>query len=295
MAGVYVQSRLEFLVRSQNADGGWGYFPGKQSWLEPTAYAALALIGAAGSEAVVGRAWDRVMSWRMGDGGWRPGGAVDQSTWVTALVLLLGTALGADSKLLSGAAGWLLAVSGQESRLLSRLFSYFHLLQTEVNVQHRGWPWAVGNSSWIEPTALTVLALKKCGDKVAGPGARARIVDGEELILSRRGRDGGWNCGNPNVLKYDLPSYPESTAIALVGLQGRVAPELAGAVGVAAAYYGGCKSPLAKAWLAIALRSHGQAPVDGVGAEVPRDVLVCALETLGHAEGNSRFLRWGKA
>ena len=43
MGEVYLQSRLEFLRKTQNTDGGWGYFPGKQSWLEPTAYAMLAL------------------------------------------------------------------------------------------------------------------------------------------------------------------------------------------------------------------------------------------------------------
>ena len=41
----YLQARLETLRRSQNPDGGWGYFARKASWLEPTAYAALALHG----------------------------------------------------------------------------------------------------------------------------------------------------------------------------------------------------------------------------------------------------------
>ncbi len=39
---IYV-TRLDRLRRNQNRDGGWGYFPGKQSWIEPTVYAALAL------------------------------------------------------------------------------------------------------------------------------------------------------------------------------------------------------------------------------------------------------------
>ena len=30
---------------TQNGDGGWGYFAGKRSWLEPTVYALLALHG----------------------------------------------------------------------------------------------------------------------------------------------------------------------------------------------------------------------------------------------------------
>ena len=33
----------EFLLRTRNADGGWGYQPGKASRLEPTCWASLAL------------------------------------------------------------------------------------------------------------------------------------------------------------------------------------------------------------------------------------------------------------
>src|SRR5678816_3383441 len=49
----------ESLRRSQNADGGWGYFPGKASRLEPTSFAALALAGTAdgAAAAAVLRQW----------------------------------------------------------------------------------------------------------------------------------------------------------------------------------------------------------------------------------------------
>ena len=40
-----LESRLALLKATQNPDGGWGYFPGKPSWLEPTAYALLASSG----------------------------------------------------------------------------------------------------------------------------------------------------------------------------------------------------------------------------------------------------------
>ena len=45
-----MQAQLDFLRSSQNSDGGWGFFPGKQSWLEPTAYALIGLAGAPGFE-----------------------------------------------------------------------------------------------------------------------------------------------------------------------------------------------------------------------------------------------------
>ena len=52
---LYLQSRLDFLRNTQNPDGGWGYFPGKHSWLEPTTYATLALHGTPGADVPLNR------------------------------------------------------------------------------------------------------------------------------------------------------------------------------------------------------------------------------------------------
>ena len=49
----------DLLVRGRNADGGWGYFAGKASRLEPTCWALLALAGRPGApgDAAPLRAW----------------------------------------------------------------------------------------------------------------------------------------------------------------------------------------------------------------------------------------------
>lgn len=265
MAEFYLDTRLDFLRKSQNPDGGWGYFPGQQSWLEPTAYAAIAT----GSQ----RAASCIRDWQTPAGGFRPSSQVHEATWVTALAVLAGNPAGVP---------WLLETSGRESRLTVRLASYFHLLKSDVNVKYRGWPWRPQTSAWVEPTALTLLALKKSG----GTAAVSRIREGQEWILSRRDRDGGWNCGNPNVLHYDAPSYPESTALALLGLQGRDRSELAEPLRVSRAYYQQCRSPLAKTWLTIALRCHHDTVPQPVDTPPPRDILICALEALADPAGN---------
>jgi Prenyltransferase and squalene oxidase repeat len=77
---LYLESRLEFLRKSQNADGGWSYFPGKRSWFEPTAYAMLALQGRPDSEAALGSAWNLLRSWQLKDGSFRPSGQVQEGT-----------------------------------------------------------------------------------------------------------------------------------------------------------------------------------------------------------------------
>src|SRR5947209_911055 len=84
-----LESRLEFLLRTQNADGGWGYFPGRSTWLEPTVYAMLALRGCPEATRSLERAWPLVESLQLEDGSWRPSPQVKMGTWVTSLALLL--------------------------------------------------------------------------------------------------------------------------------------------------------------------------------------------------------------
>jgi Prenyltransferase and squalene oxidase repeat len=290
--GVYLESRLQFLLASQNADGGWGYFPGKQSWMEPTAYAMLALHGRAGAGTAWDRAWGLVSSWQLADGSVRPNGGISDGTWVTALFVALASVRGEYDASAARAVEWLLRVVGAEHTVLMRTFSYFHLLKTKLNVSHEGWPWRDGNASWIEPTSLTLVALKKVAGKQSSSELAYRVREGEALVLSRRCADGGWNCGNPNVFNYDLPSYPESTAQALLGLQGRSGAELAAPLGAARRFRTETKSSLAKAWLDIALRCHGENPSGPVEeARVSADVMLAALESLAHPDGNHRLLK----
>jgi hypothetical protein len=291
---LYLASRLDFLCKTQNPDGGWGYFPGKQSWLEPTTYATLALHGTPGSDGGLANAWKLVRSWQTPDGSFRPSGQVEGGTWVTAHTVTLASVRGVYDDNVRRSVDWMLRVVGAEHSLAMRAASFLHLLKTKLDVSHEGWPWRNGNAAWIEPTAHTLVALKKVSANYRSAELGHRVRDGEELVLSRRCSDGGWNCGNPNVLNFDLPSYPETTALALLGLQGRSAAELAGPLSVARRYRQETKSSLAKAWLTIALRCHGVNP-EALAAEpkASSDVMLAALEALGHPDGNYRLLQTG--
>ncbi|HEY6392953.1 MAG TPA: prenyltransferase/squalene oxidase repeat-containing protein [Bryobacteraceae bacterium] len=294
MGELYLESRLEFLRTTQNSDGGWGYFPGKQSWLEPTTYAMLALHGTAGSEGRLENAWKLVRSWQTPDGSSRPTAQVSSGTWITAHAVTLACVRNVYDASVRNSVDWLLRVAGVESSLTNRVISHLHIINTKLDFSHKGWPWREGNASWIEPTVHTLVALKKVAGLHRGPELQSRVRDGEELVLSRRCRDGGWNCGNPNVLNFDLPSYPETTALALIGLQGRGARELAFPLEAARRFREETKSSLAKAWLAIALRCHGEnvdAPAND--ARISNDVMLTAIEALGHPGGNYQLLRTG--
>jgi hypothetical protein len=289
VGGLYVESRLTFLRDSQNPDGGWSYFPGKGSWFEPTTYAMLALRGT-GSDAALDRAWKLLCSWQLPDGSFQPNGQVKEGTWVTAQAVTLACIRGVDAPAIHKAVDWLLNVVGAEHSIPMRAFSMLHLLQTKLNVSHEGWPWRDGNASWIEPTVHTLVALKKAGNKYRGAEISHRIREGEALVLSRRCSDGGWNCGNPNVFNYDLPSYPETTGLALIGLD-HVSGQ---ALDVARQFRADTKSSLAKAWLEIALRCHGrQVEASPEAAFASRDVMLASLQALGHPQGNYKLFRSG--
>jgi hypothetical protein len=289
----YLDVRLNVLRRAQNPDGGWGYFPGKQSWLEPTVYAALALHG----DAAADRAWTLLKSWQMANGAWRPGADVQIAGWGTALCVNLATVRGEFGDPLQRGVAWLLGSAGVESNLINRAAAKVGLLRAERDLSLRGWPWKPGTSSWVEPTAHTLVALKRAASKVSGKNSRNALLErtreGEAQLMDVRCGDGGWNYGSRAALGVNLPSYPETTALALIGLEGHA--DLGSSLELASRMARGTGSPLAAAWLAVALRVHGvDAPAhadDGVSA----DVLITAIEALGSPGGNYAFFKTGGA
>ena len=76
-------------------------------------------------------------------------------------------------------------------------------------------PGSTGTHSWLEPTAMAVLALRR-----AGQAGHQRTRDGERLIRDRAIRSGGWNYGNSTVFGADLRPQPAPTGLALLALAG---------------------------------------------------------------------------
>ena len=287
MADSYLGVRLDILRRSQNPDGGWSYYPGKQSWLEPTFYGALVLHG----EPAADRAWALLKSWQSADGSWPPRADAAVSGWGAALCLTLAHLRGElDGQYLKGLA-YLLKTAGTESELWRRALARLHVYEPGRNLSLKGWPWKQGTSSWVEPTAHTLIALKQAYAKLPAPELTERVRSGEALLLDVRCKDGGWNYGSPSALGEDQRSYPETTAVALLGLQGRA--EAATSVDLAGRWLRETPSSLARAWITVALRLHEVAipeavtPLDGPGSP---DLMIVAVEALGAPEGNYKLL-----
>ncbi|MEP7362655.1 MAG: prenyltransferase/squalene oxidase repeat-containing protein [Acidobacteriota bacterium] len=279
----------DLLAQSQNPDGGWGYFPRKQSWLEPTAYAWLALLNTPNSAPVLERALALILSWQRPDGGWSPNGQVKESTWVTSLALtVLSAARQTSGAPFQRGIDWLMGFEGSEGGLFNRLTARLGLVDPGRDVSLTGWPWLAGTSSWVEPTAHALTALRKAAGRT---DIAARIDTGAKQIWSLRCADGGWNYGAPNALHVNLPSYPETTALALIALAGTGQPKLSQAVDHARALAAQPQSPMASAWLTIALRLHGAEPPASLAAPGPEsDLLVNSLYALAEPTGNWHLL-----
>ncbi|MCU1273791.1 MAG: hypothetical protein JWO48_1222 [Bryobacterales bacterium] len=280
-----VDPRFALLHTAQNADGGWGYFPGKQSMLEPTVYALLALAAEQRRSAAFARGWRLLESWQLADGSWRAGSSVNQAHWATSLCISLRCAVGVFDERLARAVDWLVALTGSESQPLARLARWVRPSVVEFDPALTGWPWQPGTSAWVEPTVHAVMALrhvlKHSRDARTARAIAGRIVMGERMLLDRQCRDGGWNYGNRRVLGADLPSYPETTALALMALDGHGAVDWEWAVPHVEQLWHTTRSPLARAWLAACLLQHRgtrpHAPGDGLHGG---DILVASVGSI---------------
>jgi hypothetical protein len=83
------------------------------------------------------------------------------------------------------------------------------------NTLLRGWPWVDTTHSWVEPTSISVLALK-----AAGLGSGPRVREAVRLLVDRMLPRGGWNQGNPVILGNVLRPHVQPTGLALAALYG---------------------------------------------------------------------------
>jgi hypothetical protein len=239
----------------------------------------MALHSDSGSQGNFERGWKLMRSWQLPDGSWQPCAAVRKSHWTTALCITLHCLRDVKDDRLRRGVAWLLDVSGIENKWKYRMAHFISPSIVELDPSYKAWPWLPGCSSWIEPTAHALVALKKVSKALPEVAVRDRIGMGEKMILERRCRDGGWNYGNRKVLGTDLPSYPETTALALLGLSGNPALDLSAPMALALRQWRETRSPLGRAWLAVSLGSH-HLPMPAVA---PRpfsspDTMLAALE-----------------
>ena len=203
-----VSGLARVLAAGRNPDGGWGYYPGKASRLEPTCWALLALAGRSDAPNPRGV----LEKWPASAGLLLDGPGLPNYGF-HGIGLLTLHALG-----LEHAAGNAALVSSiQRARGTA-------LAPSTINRQDnslQAWSWTPDTFSWVEPTAWCLLALKQWARTHKSLVDPARVADGEAVLLDRCSASGGWNYGNSNMLGQELHPYVSTTAIALMAMQDR--------------------------------------------------------------------------
>src|SRR4051794_13768890 len=210
-------------LRLRGRGPAWGYRSASAAAVEPTALACLGLIasrGDAGPSADPGDEGEgEVVD---GCAGWLarlqgPDGSLGLSEaqatpgWTTSLGVLLWQAAGGFDSSRGRGVRWLLR---QEGRRIPPSDDPDHIVGHDTMLA--GWPWVEGTHSWLEPTALAILALRR-----AGLGEHPRVVEGLRLIRDRAIVSGGWNYGNKSAFGHPLRPQPGPTGLALLALAGR--------------------------------------------------------------------------
>lgn len=190
------------LLATQNRDGGWGYYAGKRSRLEPTSQAIIALRSAGQTldAAVLGH-------WPARDGLLIDADAAAPNIAFHAQALLAVRAVN-EPVIADPLRRALVAAKGR---------TYPQMAGLPQDNSLEGWSWRRGTISWVEPTAWSLLALKVWRD-VAQPAVEERIRVGEELLDDRMCQGGGWNYGNSMVFNHALPPHVTVTALGLLAL-----------------------------------------------------------------------------
>jgi hypothetical protein len=219
---------VEYLFETQNRDGGWGAQIRQRSNTEATAYALLAL---ASLDVAESKAANAALKWlvltQRPDGSWPLGAEFPDSSWTSAIATAALSYFESGRSQAIRGANWLL---NQQGRGIGFLASLLHWLAPDsaavkLNPFIKGWSWTPETFSWVEPTAYSLIALKKLRPHLDRAKVKERIEEGERLIYDRMCEGGGWNYGNSNVLGEKLWPYPDVTAVALIALQGHAKRE----------------------------------------------------------------------
>jgi hypothetical protein len=285
----WVDARLQALRQNQNADGGWGYFPGRESRVEPTCYALRALPQ---SDSTWGKGIAFLLSRQDATGGLSPAPSVPGATWVTQLAFPLLKRASVPQKSLEVASEWILNTEGAEGGVMQRLLYSMGKSKVDQDPKLKGWPWRPDNNSWVEPTAHGLLALHWMKDIAPPAGIQFRRDMATRMLLDRRCQEGDWNYGNKKVLGEILPGYPETTGLALMGLAASGA-DLKLSLDRAAHHLAQSPGAYGRTLLTIALRLHGQSPTytpSNADIHPSRNLMLAALEVLAGTESRGAFL-----
>jgi hypothetical protein len=195
------------LLGAQNNDGGWGFYSGAESRVEPTCWALKALTAEGPENSLddlpTASGLRFLAAAQLPDGSWPSATQQPTGCWVTSLAcwVLRDVRLGNYRTAIADGLRWVCKDWPKDSSWWRSGLRRFlpRSQQLKHDDQVRGWGWTPGTSSWVEPTAIALLALEGQNARVLPSSAEKRRKLGEALLYDRMCPGGGWNCGNPEV------------------------------------------------------------------------------------------------
>lgn len=280
----WIDEALDLLAKSPVC----GYSAQDQGATEPSALAALALVGHGRKEA--GKSVGEFLlglQEASGSVGVRSG--EETPRWPTSLAIL----------------AWLAIDKAAYSDAIARAFRWAQSIEGERletgEVSHDGmlaaWPWVEkgnvagprGTHSWLEPSALFVIAFKALGFS-----DHPRTREAVELLVDRILPEGGCNYGNTFVLGQKLRPHVQPSGMAMLALRNEF--DVKRKIALTLDYLAkslAITTPASLAWALLGLAAHNRMPKEAAGllqsayeevmqrGKSPHKIALLALAALG--------------
>lgn len=213
------------------------------------AWSAIALSVIAGCDEFVQNARETLFAIQLQDGRVPLRRETPPACWVTPVAVIAWHGAEKYKQAQTKAIDFLISFSGVHWENTNR-----NILGHDTSI--RGWPWIEHTHSFVEPTALVIIALE-ITRKINHPRAQEAIA----MLLNRQLQPGGWNYGNTTVFGSQLRPMPESTGLALTALAGKVDKiTVAGSIDYLQDVVGRLKTPVSLCWSLIGLDAWGKGP-----------------------------------
>ncbi|MBI1922543.1 MAG: terpene cyclase/mutase family protein [Geobacter sp.] len=259
---------LEAISGRTAADGGFAAHSGGAFNPEATAWGAIALKMAGARNDLISSALDKLASIQSSDGRVSFYSDHPEVFWPTPIALLAWHGSDLHRQNIRRAIDFLLGITG------------FHWQKPagypcDYDTAIRGWPWVTDAHSWVEPTALSLLALN-----VAGYGDHERCSEGIRMLLDRQLPHGGWNYGIPVMYEHEVPPQTHTTGIALAALEGCATGEVVHkSIDYLKKEISVTNTPLSLCWSILGLSAWGMRPS-------PTERLLAEAHNLRHKYGD---------
>jgi hypothetical protein len=237
-----ILNSLDNIIRRSSSSGGFTQRDGGIFRTDATAWAIIAISRMKENQLMIESACRRMAGNQLPDGRVVLMEGFDSAWWPTPLATLAWKKANGFENEASAAVNFLLYASG-------RHFPKEKDSPAGHDTSIRGWSWIENTHSWIEPTAISILALKANGN-----GRHDRVLEAVRMILDRQLPSGGWNYGNTTVFHRELLPMPEHTGQALCALSGYVqAPEVQKSINYAKDQLQVLHTPLSLCWCLFGL------------------------------------------